>query len=55
MQEASILWQLRHPNIVGLSGVSIQADKGYLLMVSRLVIHVSTIVQGLGFSRLTLA
>ncbi|GAB4822994.1 hypothetical protein N2152v2_010040 [Parachlorella kessleri] len=32
LREASILWQLRHPNIVGLSGVSIQGDKGYLLM-----------------------
>ncbi|GAB4822983.1 hypothetical protein N2152v2_010029 [Parachlorella kessleri] len=32
LKEASILWQLRHPNIVGLSGVSIDGDQGYLLL-----------------------
>jgi hypothetical protein len=33
-QEAELMWRLRHRNVVGLSGVSINGDQGYLLMVS---------------------
>ncbi|GAB4821409.1 hypothetical protein N2152v2_008455 [Parachlorella kessleri] len=32
MQEAAMLWRLRHKHVVGLSGVCIHQGKGYLLM-----------------------
>jgi serine/threonine protein kinase len=32
LQEAGLLWRLRHPNIVALSGVCISEGQGFLLM-----------------------
>lgn len=33
LQEAGLLWRLRHRNIVGLSGVSVSGSQGILFMV----------------------
>ena len=36
LQEATLLWRLRHRNVVSLTGVSIAPDgTGYLLMVGK--------------------
>lgn len=33
LHEASVLWHLRHKNVVNLSGVVVHGSEGYLLMV----------------------
>ncbi len=34
LQEAAIMWRLRHAHIMGLSGVAVHEGRGYLFMVS---------------------